>query len=447
MSLPDLQRLIGRATPRWEDVRSPDRTDFIRREHSHLPFREVVDALDALQFSVDTFVAQMRELPYTTLEKETAVHGLHRLLDGVTLCGASAKCPPPAEPEPQEMSADVGDEPPSEEAMEKAKKAGGDCFRNKDFAGAIKHYGSAIKLAPEGHESLAALHSNRSAALLQAGFETAALADADRCVELAPNWPKGYFRKGSCLRQLRRFDEARQAFQRGAKLEPVNEDWARETERIDKAQRDSPEAMARQLVLNLLPEILRAWVRSVGVPEASPADKTVSGVLQLQVKGDLQDFGAPKWNLLQEKKDQAKGQIRFTFLSREAYLANLAANMQSPVEGVGSHDIQGQALKIADVSSFLQSTKASQQAAVHIDIMKDGRAVGLLFRIPCDASMAPYFSKHVDPPPPQVDVKPVLQLQRSSGFPKTLPTYLGFQAFPGDLNFPVIDLARDASGA
>ena len=57
-------RLVHRATPRIEDVRAPDRTattskssdadleatepesfkDFIRREHGHLPLREVVDA-------------------------------------------------------------------------------------------------------------------------------------------------------------------------------------------------------------------------------------------------------------------------------------------------------------------------------------------------------------------------------------------------------------------
>ena len=62
MSVADLRRLVQRATPRVEDVRSPDRTDFVRREHGHLPLREVVDALDALQFSSASFLACFREL-------------------------------------------------------------------------------------------------------------------------------------------------------------------------------------------------------------------------------------------------------------------------------------------------------------------------------------------------------------------------------------------------
>jgi len=44
MSVADLRRLIQRATPRVEDVRSPDRTDIIRRNHGHLALLEIVDA-------------------------------------------------------------------------------------------------------------------------------------------------------------------------------------------------------------------------------------------------------------------------------------------------------------------------------------------------------------------------------------------------------------------
>lgn len=62
MSVADLRRLVQRATPRVEDVRSPDRTDFIRREHGHLPLRQVVDALDALQFSFASFQQCFQEL-------------------------------------------------------------------------------------------------------------------------------------------------------------------------------------------------------------------------------------------------------------------------------------------------------------------------------------------------------------------------------------------------
>lgn len=55
--------------------------------------------------------------------------------------------------------------------------------------------------------------SNRSAAYLKIGdAKSKALKDAERCMELAPQWPKSYSRLGAAQYALRRFDAAVETF-------------------------------------------------------------------------------------------------------------------------------------------------------------------------------------------------------------------------------------------
>lgn len=49
--------------------------------------------------------------------------------------------------------------------------------------------------------------SNRSAALLQLSKVTKALADADECIRLRPDWDKGYYRQAAALEKLERWEE------------------------------------------------------------------------------------------------------------------------------------------------------------------------------------------------------------------------------------------------
>ena len=168
MSVADLRRLIQRATPRTEDVRSPDRTDFVRREHGHLPLREVVDALDALQFSHVSFLQCFEDLqeqqeaqtedvkdsepliltkeerlkrycaakPAVETSSDTAVHQLFRLLTHITILA-------PAFPTTVSPTMDMADEsaplPESnwQQLAADLKAKGSDCFKQKDFQSAI----------------------------------------------------------------------------------------------------------------------------------------------------------------------------------------------------------------------------------------------------------------------------------------------------------------------
>ena len=72
------------------------------------------------------------------------------------------------------------------------------------------HRLQAIELDPGS----SILYSNRSGALAASASFDAALADADRCVSLRPDWAKGHTRRASALHGMRRFLEAVQA--RGA---------------------------------------------------------------------------------------------------------------------------------------------------------------------------------------------------------------------------------------
>lgn len=57
----------------------------------------------------------------------------------------------------------------------------------------------AIKVDPED----ATLYSNRSLCRLKSGEAHDALADAIACVNLQPDWAKGYYRKGAVLMSLK----------------------------------------------------------------------------------------------------------------------------------------------------------------------------------------------------------------------------------------------------
>lgn len=91
------------------------------------------------------------------------------------------------------------------------KAEGNKALTEKRFDDAIKSYTSAIELSPSEHT----YYSNRSAAYLSKGDAQEALADAQKCVELAPTFSKGHGRAGAALHQMRRYDEACEAYETG----------------------------------------------------------------------------------------------------------------------------------------------------------------------------------------------------------------------------------------
>ncbi|XP_076942973.1 uncharacterized protein LOC143613028 [Bidens hawaiensis] len=99
-----------------------------------------------------------------------------------------------------------------------AKSRADDAFKQKEYMAAVDAYTQAIDFDP----SDATLFSNRSLSWMRLGQPDCALTDAHACRELRPNWQKAWYREGSALRLLQKFDEAANAFYEGVKLDPEN---------------------------------------------------------------------------------------------------------------------------------------------------------------------------------------------------------------------------------
>lgn len=99
------------------------------------------------------------------------------------------------------------------------KNKGNSFLQTGDFAKAIECYTEAIALNPLEH----VFYSNRSAAYAKDKNYDKALADARKCVELKPDWGKGYSRLGAALSFLGRHAEAERAYTKGLQLDPTNE--------------------------------------------------------------------------------------------------------------------------------------------------------------------------------------------------------------------------------
>ncbi|KAJ2782428.1 Hsp90 cochaperone [Coemansia interrupta] len=98
------------------------------------------------------------------------------------------------------------------------KTQGNAAFAAGNHDEAIKLFTQAIELDPTNH----VLYSNRSASLASLKKYEDALADAEKTVELKPDWPKGYSRKGAALFGLQRLAEAKDTYEAGLKYDPEN---------------------------------------------------------------------------------------------------------------------------------------------------------------------------------------------------------------------------------
>lgn len=98
------------------------------------------------------------------------------------------------------------------------KDKGNAALAASNFEEAVKNYTEAINLDSSNH----VLYSNRSAAYAKSGQYDLALADAEKTLQLKPDWSKGYSRKGSALAYLGRHDEAIATYQKGLELDPNN---------------------------------------------------------------------------------------------------------------------------------------------------------------------------------------------------------------------------------
>ena len=83
------------------------------------------------------------------------------------------------------------------------------------------------------------LYSNRSAVLVPLNRYDEALADADRCIAVKPDWAKGHSRRANALHAMcktgkDRWAETRKAYERALELDPNNETVKRALDGLSK---------------------------------------------------------------------------------------------------------------------------------------------------------------------------------------------------------------------
>ena len=91
------------------------------------------------------------------------------------------------------------------------KNFGNDLFKGKEYKDAINQYSIAIACCPGNHT----FYSNRSVAYFKMERFDMALSDGRKCIELKPDWLKGYFRTVAALCKLGKASEARLLLEQG----------------------------------------------------------------------------------------------------------------------------------------------------------------------------------------------------------------------------------------
>lgn len=109
------------------------------------------------------------------------------------------------------------------EASTKEKDLGNAAFKEARYPEAVAHYNEALKrgppkVNPEAHK----LYSNLAACYTKLGAYPEGLKAADRCVELAPDFVKGYSRKGTLQFFMKEYEKAMATYEAGLLHEPDN---------------------------------------------------------------------------------------------------------------------------------------------------------------------------------------------------------------------------------
>jgi len=176
----------------------------------------------------------------------------------------------------------------------KFKDAGNQAFKDGKNDEAIDMYTKAIDLNPDDH----VYYSNRSAAHMKMSNISKALKDAQHCVELQPDWSKGYNRLGVAQQGLRRFEQAVASFKKGLELEP-NSDVLKaalhaceELQAVDRAARHAQAAAERRAEDERLQALDAAKGRARAAAAPAAADDLL-GSFFADLQGGDGSAGAP----------------------------------------------------------------------------------------------------------------------------------------------------------
>lgn len=108
------------------------------------------------------------------------------------------------------------------------KDQGNQLFHDKDYGSAVYMYSKAINNDPEN----ATFYSNRSAAFTSLGFPGPALEDANKAIQIKPDYIKAYTRKAHCYFDLEEYMKSYESYEEALAIDPKNQDAAEGIETI-----------------------------------------------------------------------------------------------------------------------------------------------------------------------------------------------------------------------
>eukprot|EP00898_Chlorokybus_atmophyticus_P002169 jgi/Chlat1/2953/Chrsp2S04687 len=106
------------------------------------------------------------------------------------------------------------------ELAQQEREKGNELFKDGKFADAVKAYTEALRRDPTDYR----VYSNRAACYTKLMSLNDGLKDAEKCIELAPDFVKGYSRKGHIQFFMKDYEKALETYQAGLKHDPNNEE-------------------------------------------------------------------------------------------------------------------------------------------------------------------------------------------------------------------------------
>jgi stress-induced-phosphoprotein 1 len=100
------------------------------------------------------------------------------------------------------------------------KEAGTALFKEGKFADAIKRYTESIRRNPKDHT----VYSNRAQCYLKLMTPQPAVKDAEKCIELKPDFARGYSRRGMAYKMLKEFTLAMDDFNMALSIDKDNDE-------------------------------------------------------------------------------------------------------------------------------------------------------------------------------------------------------------------------------
>jgi len=100
----------------------------------------------------------------------------------------------------------------AEKQAKKYKKSGNEFYKKRNLISAIDEYTKGIETPNISEELLSILYSNRSVARMELNDLKGAKSDAKTCLEIRPDWFRGYVRLATIYEKLAKFDKAIETF-------------------------------------------------------------------------------------------------------------------------------------------------------------------------------------------------------------------------------------------